>query len=425
MRVLPGMLLLSVMLLLAACAQVPAEPTPTATAAATLTATPTPSPTATATATLQPTPIGSGGYPLLAVMVQKPSGIKLQVIELATEKLIYEAPLPVGGHPWNSVRFSPDGTKLLYSLGYGNVLIYDFITKKLEEIQISTQVNSPHLIDRIEWSPSGKYLSLWAVNGQDRIWLYDLETGQARFLSSGYWARWHPDEDILMYQNMAGKRVLFNAETGQERLAPWLGLKQHFIESHDVNFSGMGCSICYVPELGNVQEMYGISRQTQEYFYHLIDIETKTEAAFVARFSPPADTEYEVDVINLLSIPSRGDYLVFATERIGSYQEGRRTHFTAWNDDGSLPLELSGDSDANKLFNVMPIALSPDQTSFLGYTFEAEWPYKFTSVVIVDVSTRAILYEYRLRDSLAAVWPGSPWVFVSAPINIDAFWPDK
>jgi dipeptidyl aminopeptidase/acylaminoacyl peptidase len=115
-----------------------------------------------------------------------------------------------------SPRWSPDGTKLAYSLGAigaSGVAVYDFQSEQSELLIVPGK--DPR------WSPDGQYIvfirdrqildmaalasighrRLYLSRMPEEVWIMRLDGSEARRLASGGWPSWSPDGKHVLYQS--------------------------------------------------------------------------------------------------------------------------------------------------------------------------------------------------------------------------------
>lgn len=400
MKLRHSLIFLLLLFLSAACTTL-AEPTPTAlpTATQTPTITVTPTPTSTPTPTLAPTPIGSAGYARLAIA----QGAMIKVIELETERELASVPGTA-----SFVRFSPDGSQLAYNNGL-SIDVYNLDTKESKAL---FSLPEGAYLDHLEWSPSSAWLSYSFYmygDSTSQFWVHNIDNNRSTYISRGYYLNWLPEEDRFIYQSSGGGTVIHNPANGAQQAVPRHRRGPSAIESHNFQFSNYGCRYCYLPEL-NAFELDGFASGKNEIYYHLFDADTRTEKAFVAHLvgELPVYEGYQASFYDILAL-SRGDYILYITEGVGEYPNTEYTTYSIWNPQGTLPIEISFENDANRLADVMPVQLSADESVFLGL-------HPDLGVVMVDVATAEIRYSYPVHFNWSNRTVGYK------PNSIDLYW---
>lgn len=144
--------------------------------------------------------------------------------------------------------------------------------------------------------------------------------------------------------------------------------------------------------------------------------------AHVASFHTQRELlDYRMDVVKVLPLEDRGDYLLFVQENNDLTGADMPMHFySAWSPSGEMPFTVVDGEPANVLPAVIPMAVSPDGATFVGLRISTPEPYFFVieSTVVVDLATAEILYEYPLpvdftyfnppsqANGVDIVWPG-------------------
>lgn len=354
---------------------------------------------------------GAGGRPLLALVRQTDSGYVIEITELETERVLATLPVAYSGDGvYDILHFSPDGTKLAYNPTNAPTQIYDLQTGQIQEIPFSDWV-ADQQVEEVAWSPSQRWLSVasWGDHG-GATWIYDLESGEFSQAADTGASHWAAAADVLLFRDGAGEYSAYDPLSGRATRLPLVSDPAGVLAPHGYEFDIFDCVVCHYPELGNVQELKAYRHNGDLIDYQLIDLDSNTELAFIARFQagPGAvPNEYNANVVQLFAMPTTGDYLLFVQEVVGSYPAEQERLYTTWSTGADLPIQLSLKDESNKLFNVLPLALSPDERSFIGLRFQGEWEYYFSSVVVVDLQNGAVLYEYDLGENAASFWPGS------------------
>ncbi|MCW5876243.1 MAG: hypothetical protein KIS85_05100 [Anaerolineales bacterium] len=397
------LLLASCLFLLSGCAPVPASEAaaPSEAPAA---------PLATVEPQLEAThPPYSGPNPRLALLVEEADGDAIQVIELGSEEVV--AHLPLGAGPPQPFYLSPDGRQLFSAPG----VLFDLEGGARREVDLLSQLSPDDNLNTLAWSPSQTWLSLNTFsNAGNSLWLYNVETGELAFVDEiDGLSHWSSVDDSLWYVRASegSPRIVYHPASGERETWPMpSGAQLIDLLTHDgLAPEDFTCTVCDYPELGVVREYISYTYGGDRIHYQLLDIENLTELAHVAIFHTPRQVpiDYNLDVYKLLPIWSRGDYLLFVHERTGGLSEDvEERFFAAWSPEGRLPFAVIEGEDANKLPDVMPIALSPDERSFVGYRIAVhDFVPWFTSVVVVDLESGAVLYEYTLPAEAAAFFP--------------------
>lgn len=384
-------------------------------------------------------PIGSGGFPLVAARVGPDNRSEkfIAIIELGTERTIATIPAPpgiLGG----AIRFSPDGKKLVfdeYGEGHTSVYIYDLESGEKRKL---FDLPAHRFLEDVRWSPSQKWLSytIWDTDLPRQIWIGDPRTGWTSFVGQGNEARWFPDRDLLLYRTMTGGiSYIYNAATGANERIRGVSLQslENSITSHDIRFTTMrNCGDCYNPDL-DAYEFVGHGDDGRIYF-HLFDAQTRAEVFLAHAAATEGSGNRFIRLSHLLPIISRGGYILFV--RYYEYNTEIISYFTIWDADGSLPIEISTQGEANRLPDVLPVQLSPDETCFIALhisqdaLFASGNALSYTArrdidrILVIDIHTADVLYGYSFDM-------GGPWVAMAdhsvagwVVVNgLDIYWP--
>ncbi|MCW5873012.1 MAG: hypothetical protein KIS88_00040 [Anaerolineales bacterium] len=411
---------LAVLFLLSACGSAPAQPSestsPPAQAAATSPAAAETDPTSEPTAAPSPTPTPpySGPNPRLAMWGYEGEQFVLRVIELGSEEILATVPIE---NSWR-MALSPDGRKLFNATGFGaEGVIYDLDSGESRAIDLSAQVREDGTLGQaVVWSPSQQWMSFTAHNGGDvSSWAYSLETGELKQFANSAVRGWSSTQDIVSYIT-GNQRATYNLVTGQETVWPspvyekLAVLLTHDGRQPDLN-SATCWYLCVIPELGQVRDYGSSQRSLGRYHYDLVDTETMELLAHVATFQTERPLERETympDVAKLFPLWQRGDYLLFVQELAGPTIIDSQMHlYSAWSPSGEIPFTIVEGELANTLPNVLPMAVSPDGTTFVGFRFThpEEYLYLVESAVVVDLATAEILYEYPMSSEVVYLLP--------------------
>lgn len=418
--------------ILCGCASAPAEaslaptgaPPATQAAGAATAAEPTAAPSPAATQLPYP-----GPNPRLAIFSYEGDRLVIQVIELGSEEAVATVPVD---DSWKQA-LSPDGRKLFnYSLLSRRGVIYDLESGESRAIDFSAQVGEEDNLVQVIWAPSQQWLS-FTVNHSTTtfLWVYSLETGALTFIDeTAETVNGSSREDIISYirYEQGSPRITYNLATGQKTV--WRNPNFETLTAfftHDgiaPDITSTSCEICLLPELGmQVRDYTSQNRAAGRYDYHIVDTDTTQLLAHVATFRTERDmlVEHLLYVVKLLPLRERGDYLLFVEEQTGSTSEDVQLNFySAWNPPAEMPFTVEEGEPANTLPGVIPMAVSPDGASFVGFRLMNPEPFVFLveGAVIVDLATAEILYEYPMsaefvyfsppNEVLGAglVWPG-------------------
>lgn len=367
---------------------------------------PEPSPTATLAAY-------RGPNPRLALWGYEGEQFVLRVIELGSEELVATIPIT---DSWR-LALSPDGRKLFNATGFGDQgTIYDLDSGESSSIDLSTQVTAGGTLGPAVWSPSQRWLNFQTHNGGlDSLWAYSLETGDLKHVADARVVSWSSTEDILSYVS-GNLRATYDLTTGQETV--WPSPRYEALEvllTHDglkPDFNSPSCwYLCVNPDLGQVRDYQSSQRSAGRYHYDLVDSETTTLLAHVATFQTERALEQEYflpDVAKLFPLWQRGDYLLFVQQIAGATIEGSEMeYYSAWSPSGEMPFTVVEGEPANTLPNVLPMAVSPDGSAFVGFRFTRPDEYTFVveSAVVVDLATAETLYEYPMSSEVVYLLP--------------------
>lgn len=373
---------------------------------------------ATAEPTVEPSPTAvqlpySGPNPRLAMWGYEGEQLVLRVIELGSEETV--ATIPVNDS-WR-MALSPDGRMLFNSVSLGREgAIYDLDSGESRVIDLSAQVTAEGTLGQVVWSPSQQWLNFQAHNaGLDSLWAYSLETGDLRYVAEARVVNWSSIEDIVSYVS-GNVRATYDLATGQETV--WPSPNYQVLEvllTHDglkPDLNSPSCwYLCVNPELGMVRDYMSHNWSAGRYHYDLVDSQTMELLAHVATFRTerPLEREnYMPDVARLLPLWGRGDYLLFVQELAGPTIVDSQMHlYSAWSPSGETPFTVVEGEQTNTLPDVLPMAVSPDGTSFVGFRFThpEDYIYLVESAVVVDLSTAEILYEYPLSSDIVYLLP--------------------
>lgn len=368
--------------------------------------------------TAQPSPTDiplpySGPNPRLAIWGYEGDALVIRVIELGSEDIVATIPIE---DSWR-MALSPDGSKLFNATGFGGEgVIYDLESGESRAIDLSAQVREEGTLGQAVWSPSQQWLNFQAHNGGlNSLWAYSLATGDLTHVADARVVNWSSIEDIVSYVS-GNLRVTYDLTTGQETV--WPNLRYEVLEvllTHDglkPDFNSPSCwYLCVHPELGQVRDYQSSQRSAGRYQYDLVDSETMELLAHVATFQTERALEREYflpDVGKLFPLWQRGDYLLFVQQIAGATIEGSETeYYSAWSPSGEIPFTVVEGEPANTLPNVLPMAVSPDGTAFVGFRFTGPDEYTFLveSAVVVDLATAEVLYEYPMSSEVVYLLP--------------------
>ncbi|MCW5874965.1 MAG: hypothetical protein KIS88_10010 [Anaerolineales bacterium] len=416
-------ILLALSLLLSACAAAPAnqpdapanQPSATAAqpaAAATVEA----GPTAEPSPTTPPLPY-SGPNPRLAVTRwdEDRDAPIIDVFELGSEELL--ASIPVDD-AWR-VALSPDGSMLFSFSSDGAGILYDLDSGDSRVVDLSGLVSANGYLYQVAWAPSQQWLSMSVSlgNGNYSLWLYSLQTEQFTYIdetSPPYFegsqsVNWSTREDVLSYVRAwrasgPAPRFTYDYATGQQTAWPYPNTQtlSALIKHSGLTPETFRCEICVHPDLGMVHDFRSRKESPVQYYYQLYDFEKMELLAHVATFETEREDwrEYNVDVLKMFPLWERGDYLLFVHEFVsGPGGDGYEHRFySAWNPSGEVPFTVVEGEQAYKLPNVIPVALSPDGSSFVGLRLDDDgvWGGAVVSALVVDLATAEVLYEFLL-----------------------------
>lgn len=406
--------------LLAACATTPpsesstAESQPASTSPAIVAADPTSEPSATVEPSPTPLPFSGSTNPRLAMVVYEGEQPVIQVIELGSEQLVASIPVE---EPWK-MALSPDGRTLFYYPVNGPGIVYDLESGETSTIDLSGQLQGNDFLHQAVWSPSQQWLSfdIYHENGRRSLWAYSLETGRLAHVDDiGTAVNWSSREDVVSYfrdQRESFPRFSYNLSTGERSAWPPIPFEtaQAALTHDGLVPDSFGCLLCVLPDLGQVRDYTSYNLNPARFDYHLFDAETLQSLAYIATFQTERELiqNYTMDVVKVLPLQERGDYLLLVNEVIDiTTGEAHIRFYSAWNPAGEMPFTLVDGEDTNKLPYVNPMALSPDGASFVGLRFTSLHPFFFVleSAVVVDLATAEILYEYSVPSELVYFSP--------------------
>jgi WD40 repeat protein len=173
---------------LASCGQAPI-PAATITPTAIPTDTPTPTPTATPTPTITPTPTPLGASEPKLAFIGKDSqgtlGIYIDGLYTGQPEKISAVTVAEEDAPYLYLRWSPDGTQLIYEnnneLNRRSLFVFDAASNGIREM---TRIPSGKYVFDLNWSPDGNLYFAMASIGSGSIFLdelyhkLDVSTGQ-------------------------------------------------------------------------------------------------------------------------------------------------------------------------------------------------------------------------------------------------------
>ncbi|MBX3048499.1 MAG: hypothetical protein KIT46_04200 [Anaerolineales bacterium] len=420
-------ILLTLSLLLSACASAPASQPDASASQPSATSQPAASATIEASPTVEPSPTPtqlpySGPNPRLAVARWELVGERgegfIDVIELGSEELV--ASIPIEGS-WR-LALSPDGSMLFSSPSKGPGTVYDLDSGESRVIDLSGIIAEEADLLHVAWAPSQQWLSLGVLNyhSSDSLWLYSLQTDQLTYIdqfTSAYSAGqiapviWSTGDDIVSYIRDADgvPRISYDSSTGQHTVWPMPNAqtRSDLIKHSGLTPDSYRCEICILPQLGMVHDYISRQESPVQYYYQLYDFDKVELLAYVATFDTEREDwrEYNIEVLKLFPLQDRGDYLLFVEERSGSFSDGDllNRYYSAWNPSGEMPFTVVEGEQANTLPDVIPMAVSPDGSSFVGFrlagTDEYGWTFRVASALVVDLATAEVLYEYPLPDA--------------------------
>lgn len=358
-------------------------------------------------------PPAGDGQPRLALRVELAEGDAIQVIDLGSEQVM--ADFPLGGATGDSDLFalSPDGQLLFYAAQSEPSTLYDLSSGDKREIDLWAHLHPDERLNGLAWSPSQSWVSVatYRNQGGNSLWLYNQASDELIYVAeiTGL-PRWAGEADHLWFERQAGSALIYDPATGEETAWPALSDAQitGLLTQDGQAPDGFTCAICNYPELGRVSAYTSYANGADRLYYQLIDNQARSAtplAVFHTQRDVPLD--YNLDVQGLLLLPTRGDYLLFVHERFDGLSDNPQEHFfAAWSADGQPPFALVEGEATNKLSNIMPAALSPDGTRFVGYRIaEQDFIPWFVSVVVVDIASREVLYEYSLPAQTAGFFP--------------------
>lgn len=354
----------------------------------------------------------------------------IRVIELGGEQELAAFSLGDRVESFSSFHLSPDGRQLFLAFISGPSLLYDVESGASREVSLADRLGPDDNLNLLAWSPSGQWISietLHSTNSSRSLWAYSLQT-DSLVLVDKVWrpSRWSSLDDRLTYQLdvQGAPNTVYDPASGEKTVWTLPRSEEYFalFTLDGVPTESWGCLRCNYPELGMVRESTRYAREQNRFYYQLIDIENVTMLAHVAIFETQREIidDYQLDVLKLTPLWQRGDYLIFVQEMHGfAAGEFSQRYFTAWNPQGELPFVVTEDEQANKLYDVIPMALSPDEASFVGFRLEVQDDVPWlTQVIVIDLASSEILYEYELPAQTASFF--DPFLF-----GVDLVWPSE
>jgi WD40 repeat protein/tetratricopeptide (TPR) repeat protein len=150
--------------------------------------------------------------------VDAPDG-SIVIYDLTTGKEARRLPAWLPGSPPRFVRFDPRGEKLAVSCHDSDtVQIWDVKAKK-----VIREFPHPHVAAETAWSPDGQWLAVACLDPDDRVHVWDVESGTRLAALEGHkagvWAvAFHPHADLLVSYGW-DKTRLWDFRGGRELLA--------------------------------------------------------------------------------------------------------------------------------------------------------------------------------------------------------------
>jgi len=220
-------------------------------------------------------------FALLSVASLQPAAAQrrpvLQQIDLPHPYYFREMYLPQLTSGPSSMAWSPDSSKLVYSMG-GSLWL-----QRIDSNEAQQLTDGPGYDYQPDWSPDGK--SVVYVSYQKdamELWLLDLETGKTQQITSGgavnVEPRWSPDGKLMVFVSTAyNKRFhIFRAEARDGRLENVVrltgetksSLPRYYYSAFDMEISPVwtrdGAEILFVSNRGHVHGTGGFWRMKAE-----------------------------------------------------------------------------------------------------------------------------------------------------------------
>jgi len=330
---------------------------------------------------------------------------------------------------------------LFASSSSGPGILYDLDSGEGRVIDLSGIIAADADLIHVAWAPSQQWLSLGILNphSSDSLWLYSLETDQLTYIdeftsaySSGQIAPviWSSEDDSVSYIRDADRppRITYATANGQHTIWPMPNAQtmSTLIKHSGLTPDTYRCEICIQPGLGLVHDYTSRQESPVQYYYQLYDFDKVELLDYVATFDTEREDwrEYSIDVLKMFPLRERGDYLLFVQEASGLFSNGDllNRYYSAWNPSGEMPFTVVEGEQANTLPDVVPMAISPDGSSFLGLRLasmdEYGWSFKVVSAVVVDLASAEVLYEYPIPGDAA-------YFYVPTVEGIHVVWPTE
>jgi hypothetical protein len=319
-------------------------------------------------------------------------------IELFTERILGRIPVNESGQV---LRLSPDAGSLAYvdtRDGQKGIYLYDLLTQEFTLLYAQPEETA---ITKLRWSQDQQWLAFEMdifARRNTELWVLNIETVTAQYLSVGYTIDWLPSGD-LYYKNSVGTNYKFDITTGKTSVISYTILSFPAMESL-TNTDLSNISTYYYPRL----EMPIFEGRNHNDPNNPLDVVIRhevdeTAGLYVAHYETPTD----LYMWDLMLSPDGKRWLICFNE--GESNRGFSStglaggeFFTAITSKDELPLTRQ----STTFDNFQPYLWAPDGNSILGFEHAA---YTISGVKIYNLESGQVLYDYAFSplDNLGPV----------------------